>query len=89
MNSVSVLGKTLDEAKQTLQGVLDRMSLLVCHGYSPSATPSQSDSVSLGSWGDGVESIGSGGDWSSSNGHINTNQVLRPVTVPPAMNIVN
>ena len=82
-----MLGKTLEEAKKVLQGVLDRMSLLVCHGYNPSATPSQSDSNSLGSWGDGAESTGTGtgGDWdsSASNGHVKA----RPA--PPSMNIVN
>lgn len=45
VNSVSFLGKTLDEAMKLLHSVLDRMNLLVCHGYDPSAVPQTIDSV--------------------------------------------
>lgn len=37
VNSVSMLGKTHEEAMKVLQGVVDRINLLVCHGYDPSA----------------------------------------------------
>lgn len=43
VNSLSMLGKTLDEALQMLHVVVDRMNLLVCHGYDPSALGSQKD----------------------------------------------
>lgn len=35
VNSVTLLGKTHDEALKVLQGVLDRLNLLVCEGYDP------------------------------------------------------
>lgn len=35
VNSISMLGKTLAEALHVLQGVLDRINLLVCFGYDP------------------------------------------------------
>ena len=35
VNSISMLGKTLAEALQVFQGVLDRINLLVCSGYDP------------------------------------------------------
>ena len=35
VNSVSLLGKSHGEALQVLQGVLDRINLLVCDGYDP------------------------------------------------------
>lgn len=37
VNSVSMLGKTQEEALKVLQGVLDRLNLLVCDGYDPDA----------------------------------------------------
>ena len=37
VNSVSMLGKTHEEVMKTLQGVVDRINLLVCHGYDSSA----------------------------------------------------
>ena len=39
INSISMLGKTHEEALKVLQGVLDRINLLVCHGYDPCALP--------------------------------------------------
>lgn len=45
VNSVSFLGKTLDEAMKLLQSVLDRMNLLVCHGYDPSSVPQTIDTM--------------------------------------------
>ncbi len=32
-----MLGKTHNDALKVLQGILDRLNLLVCHGYDPSA----------------------------------------------------
>ena len=32
-------GKTYDEALHVVQGVLDRMNLLVCFGYDPKSLP--------------------------------------------------
>ena len=55
VNSISLLGKTHDEALKILHGVLDRMTLLVCHGYNPAlTTPVNSECGSITSWGDGV-----------------------------------
>lgn len=55
VNSISLLGKTHDEALKILHGVLDRMTLLVCHGYNPlTSTPVNSESGSITSWGDGI-----------------------------------
>lgn len=34
-----MLGKTHAEALQVLQGVLDRINLLVCFGYNPAQVP--------------------------------------------------
>lgn len=45
VNSVSLLGKTREEALAVLQGVLDRINLLVCHGYSPEDVPDTIDTV--------------------------------------------
>lgn len=45
VNSVSMLGKTQVEALQVLQGVLDRINLLVCHGYDPDAIPETIDTM--------------------------------------------
>ena len=35
VNSVSLFGKTNEEALNVLHGVLDRLTLLVCDGYDP------------------------------------------------------
>ena len=40
VNSQSLLGKTHEEVLQMLHEVVDRMRLLCCHGYDPSATAS-------------------------------------------------
>lgn len=45
VNSVSFLGRTLDEAMKLLHSVLDRMNLLVCHGYNPHSVPQTIDTV--------------------------------------------
>ena len=37
VNSISMLGKTHADALKVLQGVLDRLCLLVCDGYDPEA----------------------------------------------------
>lgn len=37
-------GKTHEEALKVLQGVLDRMNLLVCDGYDPDAVDQTVDS---------------------------------------------
>ena len=39
INSASMHGKTYDEALHVLQGVLDRMNMLVCFGYDPESLP--------------------------------------------------
>ena len=43
VNSLSMLGKTHDEALQMLHVVLDRMNLLVCRGYDPSTLDGHGD----------------------------------------------
>lgn len=43
---------THEESLKVLQCVLDRMSLLVCDGYDPSAIPAVDDFESTLSWGD-------------------------------------
>ena len=43
INSASMHGKTYDEAMHVLQGVLDRMNLLVCFGYDPKAIPTEEE----------------------------------------------
>lgn len=43
VNSVSMLGKTHAEALQVLQGILDRINLLVCFGYDPVARLDHND----------------------------------------------
>ena len=44
VNSISMLGRTHEEALHLLAGVLDRMNLLVCAGFEPEDhTPSVSD----------------------------------------------
>ena len=50
VNSVSVVGMTHEEALKALQCVLDRMSLLVCDGYDPSAVPYGEEYGSSLSW---------------------------------------
>lgn len=57
VNAVSLLGHTHEEALQVLQGVLDRMTMLVCHGYDPSQVPSEGENI-LFSWGEETESEG-------------------------------
>ena len=37
LNSISLLGRTYEEALKVQQGVVDRLNLLVCHGYDPSS----------------------------------------------------
>ena len=39
INSASMHGKTYSESLHVLQGVLDRMNLLVCFGYDPKSLP--------------------------------------------------
>ena len=43
INSASMHGKTYDEALHVLQGVLDRMNLLVCFGYDPKSIPTEEE----------------------------------------------
>lgn len=43
INSVSMLGKTRDDALKVLQGVLDRLNLLICDGYDPNAIARDQD----------------------------------------------
>ena len=50
VNSVSIIGMTHEEALKVLQCVLDRMSLLVCDGYDPSAVSSMGEFESTLSW---------------------------------------
>ena len=45
VNSVSMLGKSHEEALQVLQGVLDRINLLICYGYDPDSVPDTIDTV--------------------------------------------
>ena len=40
-----MLGKTHEEALQVLQGVLDRINLLICYGYDPDSIPDTIDTV--------------------------------------------
>ena len=40
-----MLGKIHEEVVQVLQGVLDRINLLICHGYDPDAVPNTIDTV--------------------------------------------
>ena len=40
-----MFGKTQVEALQALQGVLDRINLLVCYGYDPDAIPETIDTM--------------------------------------------
>lgn len=44
INSVSLIGKTHQECLKVLQGILDRMTLLVCNGYDPLSLISFSNS---------------------------------------------
>ena len=43
INSASMHGKTYDEALHVVQGVLDRMNLLVCFGYDPQSLPPEGE----------------------------------------------
>ena len=45
VNSISMLGKTQDEALHILHGVLDRINLLVCFGYDADAVPLTIDTL--------------------------------------------
>ncbi len=45
VNSISLLGKTQEEALMVLHCVLDRINLLVCHGYNPEDVPDTIDTV--------------------------------------------
>ena len=38
-----MLGKTHEDALKVLQGVLDRINLLVCHGYDPDLVPVENE----------------------------------------------
>ncbi len=46
---MSLFGKTHDEALKVLQGVLDRLNLLVCDGYDPNMI-SMTESVEDVNW---------------------------------------
>ena len=43
INSASMHGKTYDEALHVVQGVLDRMNLMICFGYNPKALPPEGE----------------------------------------------
>jgi len=71
INSISMLGKTHEEALKVLQGVLDRMNLLVCHGYDPSALPPQTIGMEEGE-GSGYESLYERTTIGMENGFLNS-----------------
>jgi hypothetical protein len=62
VNSISMLGKTHSEALQVLQGVLDRINLLVCFGYDPATLAAQYSDDCEGHTEDSVDDYARVGD---------------------------